>query len=112
MVALRTIHEYFPKTKLIVGIRHPVLWFESFFNFWQTIANGKNRPYLSTTQTELLIGPCTINEHVCTDHARFHLQIANALQPTTVKSSLREQQLLLYDDIIDDDGGRDEASNL
>lgn len=27
------IGEYFPKTRLIVGLRHPVKWFESYYNF-------------------------------------------------------------------------------
>jgi hypothetical protein len=99
ITALDTMHRYFSKTKLVVGMRHPVLWFESFYNFWQTIANGKSRPFLPTKNTAQLIGPCVMNEHICTDHARFHLQIANAIQPTSMKSS-RERRLLLYD-VID-----------
>lgn len=31
--AMDYIREYFPKTKLIVGVRHPIRWFESFYNF-------------------------------------------------------------------------------
>ena len=29
---MRSIKKYMPQTKLIVGIRHPVLWFQSFVN--------------------------------------------------------------------------------
>jgi hypothetical protein len=31
--ALRAFGRYFPHTKLIIGVRHPVLWFQSFYNF-------------------------------------------------------------------------------
>jgi hypothetical protein len=31
--SIRLLSKWFPKTILIVGIRHPVLWFESLFNF-------------------------------------------------------------------------------
>ena len=37
--AVRIIREYFPKTKLLVGMRHPVLWFESFYNFRIQVSN-------------------------------------------------------------------------
>jgi hypothetical protein len=31
--ALRSIQTYWPKAKLVIGVRHPVTWFESFYNF-------------------------------------------------------------------------------
>lgn len=31
--SIRLLNKYFPETILFVGIRHPVLWFESLFNF-------------------------------------------------------------------------------
>ena len=31
--AMDSIRRYWPQTKLIVGIRHPIKWFESFYNF-------------------------------------------------------------------------------
>lgn len=31
--SLNNYAKYFPSTKLIVGIRHPILWFESLYNF-------------------------------------------------------------------------------
>lgn len=36
--ALNKLALHYPKTKLIIGIRHPVLWFESFYN--HRIQNG------------------------------------------------------------------------
>ena len=32
-LALPNYKKVFPKTNMIVGVRHPVLWFESFYNF-------------------------------------------------------------------------------
>jgi hypothetical protein len=31
--ALTAFATYFPATKLIIGVRHPVLWFQSFYNY-------------------------------------------------------------------------------
>jgi len=33
LTALSSLRQYWPRTKLIVGIRHPVKWFESYYNF-------------------------------------------------------------------------------
>lgn len=38
------IREYFPKTKLIVGLRHPVKWFESYYNFNTRMGGGHLKP--------------------------------------------------------------------
>ena len=32
-LALQNYQTYFPKTDFMVGLRHPVEWFESFYNF-------------------------------------------------------------------------------
>lgn len=60
----------------------------------QPAKKGRNmkRVYLPHNTSEL-IGPCIVNKHVCTDHARFHLQIARALHPTPMTSA-REIDLL------------------
>jgi hypothetical protein len=64
--ALLSIAKYWPRTKLIVGLRHPVLWFESFYNF--RIHNGYNMP-----PAEALIGPLQRGMvGVATDEAKFH----------------------------------------
>jgi hypothetical protein len=31
--ALEAFAKHFPETKLVVGVRHPLLWFQSFYNF-------------------------------------------------------------------------------
>jgi len=42
--AIRLIRTYFPQTKLIVGLRHPIYMIESFYNF--RIQNGYEMPPL------------------------------------------------------------------
>jgi hypothetical protein len=42
--ALNKLAQHYPKTKLIVGLRHPVLWFESFYN--HRVQNGMIMPKL------------------------------------------------------------------
>jgi hypothetical protein len=69
--ALDAIAEYFPSCKLVVGLRHPVLWFESFYNF--RVGAGYDMPVGSS------IGKCGAAGHnvLCTDEARFHLHLNN-----------------------------------
>jgi hypothetical protein len=43
---IRLLRTYFPQTKLIVGLRHPVYMMESFYNF--RIQNGYDMPPLKT----------------------------------------------------------------
>ena len=64
-LALNNYRMYFPETKFIVGVRNPIRWFESFYNF--RIHNGF--PMLSP---EKLIGSCRkLNQGVCTNRANF-----------------------------------------
>jgi len=53
--ALTYYHQFFPNTKLIVLLRHPVLWFQSFYNFrYRNIIhrsnNNNSNPHLATTK--------------------------------------------------------------
>jgi len=61
---------YFPNTKFIVGIRPPVMWFESFYNYQV----GRNVSLPASTSS--LIGKCENHQKVCTDRARFHAALA------------------------------------
>jgi len=70
-LSLRNYRTVFPKTDFIVGIRHPVLWFESFYNF--RIHNEFKMP-----PAERLVGKCRKGWwNVCTFRANFHLFLAN-----------------------------------
>lgn len=63
--ALKEYDKDFPETKFIIGLRNPVLWFESFYNF--RIDNGYNMK-----RPQELIGPCRKGyHHVCTNRANF-----------------------------------------
>lgn len=63
--ALKVYDEDFPETKFIIGLRHPVLWFESFYNFRINNDYNMKRP-------QELIGPCKKGyHHVCTNRANF-----------------------------------------
>ena len=67
--AMDYIRTYWPRTKLIVGIRHPVLWFESWYNF-RVNAGLTGLP----PATKLMDGRCHIE--LCTDNANFALSLA------------------------------------
>jgi hypothetical protein len=75
---MKIYEKYFPNTKFIVGIRHPVSWFESFYNY-QMVRN------VSMPPTTSLVGNCNDSssggeqedhQKVCTDRARFHAALA------------------------------------
>mmetsp|Transcript_31441 Transcript_31441/g.62285 ORF Transcript_31441/g.62285 Transcript_31441/m.62285 type:complete len:403 (-) Transcript_31441:4-1212(-) len=68
---LNIYRKYFPRTRLIIGLRHPVSWFESFYNY-QSYRN------VSLPPTNQLIGRCgpDTDPKVCTDRARFHAALA------------------------------------
>jgi len=60
---------YFPTTKLIIGLRSPLSWFESFYNYQMT---KRNPSIQKDTNTTNLIGMCKKHQKVCTHRARFH----------------------------------------
>lgn len=67
--AIRLLREYFPQTRLFVGIRHPIWWFESFYN--HRIQNTGKMPDPNT-----LHGRCNQNSQgVCGDRANYHLTL-------------------------------------
>eukprot|EP00567_Pseudictyota_dubia_P000648 CAMPEP_0197467148 /NCGR_PEP_ID=MMETSP1175-20131217/65419_1 /TAXON_ID=1003142 /ORGANISM="Triceratium dubium, Strain CCMP147" /LENGTH=499 /DNA_ID=CAMNT_0043003211 /DNA_START=56 /DNA_END=1555 /DNA_ORIENTATION=+ len=81
--ALQDYVTYFPNIKFVVTVRHPVLWFQSYYNF-----RAYNSYPLKMPPTDQLIGPCqqgypyvpwncshhceSGNMKVCTDRAKFH----------------------------------------
>ena len=69
--SLHAIETYWPKTKLIVGLRHPVLWFESFYNF--RVHNGHKMPPPEALMGKLKRGMVG----VATDESKFHLHLDN-----------------------------------
>ena len=70
-LALKNYARFFPKTDMIVGIRHPVKWFESFYN--HRVQNSFQMLNISQ-----LVGVCSKNGFgVCTNRAAFHAHLAN-----------------------------------
>jgi hypothetical protein len=64
--ALEAFSKFWPQTKLIVGLRHPVLWFESFYNF-------RIRFNFDLPHPNKLIGNCPPGAYnVCTEEIRYH----------------------------------------
>lgn len=63
---MRLFRTYWPKTKLIIGIRHPLDWFQSLYNFRiQNLNNGLPHP-------NELIGKChKESKFTCTEMAHF-----------------------------------------
>ena len=69
--SMQNYQKYFRDTHFLVGLRHPVDWFQSFYNF--RVYNNNPMP-----PPEKLIGSCAkYSRHVCTHRARFHLFLAN-----------------------------------
>ena len=89
--SLPIYRQYFPNTKLIVGIRHPVLWFESFYNCTYS-PRREGTPAMSrlTNRTVRVqnghpmkhpnefIGLCSkYSWHLCTVRGVFNLYLGN-----------------------------------
>jgi len=69
--AINKYTELLPNTNFLVGLRHPVKWFESFYNF-RVYNNNPMPPAME------LVGNCgKYSRHVCTHRARFHQYLAN-----------------------------------
>eukprot|EP00978_Attheya_sp_CCMP212_P016826 scaffold44439_cov49-Attheya_sp.AAC.1 len=68
--ALQNFQTLFPRTKLIVGVRHPILWFQSFYNF-------RVNNYQKMIPANECIGHCFFKtRNTCTDRGRFHYFLA------------------------------------
>lgn len=78
--AIEYLGEYFPSTRLLIALRHPLLRFESFYNF--RAGKGKVMP-----PPNKLVGPChRMSRGVCTDSAALHEMLAR-LGKTNMTSS-------------------------
>lgn len=68
--------KHFPKTKMVIGLRHPVLWFESFYSYMMRA--DRNFTSLPPADSPLFLGDCKGKGlfHVCADNSRYHCQLA------------------------------------
>jgi hypothetical protein len=75
--ALQSLRTYWPDVRLVIGVRHPVKWFESFYNYnTRQVDRGKNGSHH--------FGPADVMN--IPDHAQFHLHLSqlgktNVLDP-------------------------------
>jgi hypothetical protein len=71
---LRYYRTYFPDTKLLVGIRHPIRWFESLYNF--RVQNMNVKETSKMRHPNALIGVCTRGmKNTCTEKGNFALHL-------------------------------------
>ena len=69
---LKYYRDYFPNTKLFVTLRHPVLWFQSLYNF--RVQNFDDFEHM--LHPNQLIGRCTAgSRRVCTSKGNFALPL-------------------------------------
>jgi hypothetical protein len=95
-IVMGALRKHWPEAKLIVGLRHPVLWFESFYNF-----RARHDFHMALpNSTEFLRQPACIpalTHGVCVADARFHVPLSRlGMTPMT---SLHELQLLGMADV-------------
>jgi hypothetical protein len=84
--ALYAFAAFWPKTKLIVGLRHPVLWFESFYNY-------RIRSNVPLPPADALAGRCPPGAHnVCADEIRYNDHLSRLGK--TPRSNAEELALL------------------
>lgn len=109
---IRDVPLYLPKTKLIVGLRHPVLWFESFWNMHVRNVRYSWMQHLSPynlTQPCRPGQPCTLGcptkLNLCLHRANFHLYLAR-LGKTALRTDAERQWLVQKKD------GDDEYPNV
>jgi len=70
---LQHLVEYAPELKLIVGLRHPVRLFESYYNYRITSMHDKGIQKVEAPPIESLIGAENSWKDVSTDTSRFEL---------------------------------------
>mmetsp|Transcript_18736 Transcript_18736/g.53890 ORF Transcript_18736/g.53890 Transcript_18736/m.53890 type:complete len:475 (-) Transcript_18736:229-1653(-) len=109
--AVSNFEKYFPNLKYIVTMRHPVKWFQSFYNY-RVYGNGKLPPPRELIGSCVADSPyicskrCAVKTHtqnVCTDRAKFHHQLSRFGK--TPMNSKEENDLLVHDmDIVPSNG--------
>ena len=106
---MRLIRTYFPQTKLIVGIRHPIPMMESFYNF--RIQNGYDMPPLEDIHYHNAVGQYGVSW----SRAEYHTALVNlgkttlssddelALMPPYYKKKILKRRQEIMKNITDND---------
>lgn len=94
LVNVQTLQKLFPHTKLIFGLRHPVLWFQSFYNYRvKNHYRGKRIAGLTIPSVESLLNGTWTSLSV--EGARFELSLKN-LGKTNSTFAQTPFQVFLY----------------
>ena len=72
--AIEALHRYFPQAKLIVTVRHPIRWFESFWNFWRLDLRKKEPGDGDMIGRKVALG--VIKKGLHTGLGEFHLYLS------------------------------------
>ena len=105
--SLMHLSTYFPKTKFIVSVRHPILWFQSNYNYKMRLNKYANdfkiTPHNRIGECKAAItnlNGCTARQTCvaykpgfgCTDISNFHIHLSR--MGWTLRNSARELELL------------------
>jgi hypothetical protein len=88
-LAMDRLFRYFPNVRVIVGVRHPVLWFESFYNY-RHLEGHHLLPAQELIGNCWNLGPTEKVRSVCTERAKFHNHLAR-LGKTSMQSAEERQ---------------------
>lgn len=102
--SLKQLQAFYPRARVIVGLRHPIRYFESFYNF------RTRHPKFGGLPAPLeLMGACNkMSQGVCTDRAKFHHNLAlfgktnlsEVERDLLLGPSTNSSELLLFSKII------------
>ena len=91
MASVDALRVHFPRTKLIFGIRHPLLWFQSLYNFRVQNLNA-NENHTAFPKPNDLIGLCVKGrKNSCTHKGEFGLHIRNLGKTMATHNSFNQQ---------------------
>merc|ERR1712238_544708 len=97
-VSLQNLAHHFPKTKLIVSVRHPVLWYESLYNFRLNGLERKKRMNNEKKNMENENNCIKGYGLTCTGGAKFHVFLSRLgwtpMMNAEQSQSRREMDLL------------------
>lgn len=122
-IDMDNLDRYFPNTKLIVGLRHPISWFESFYNYRVLQGNfsmpttselaRNGRCFKSTAISTLckkkwaVCKDRRIRHKVCPESVKYHVGLShlrgtpmgynNYSVPSVRRPSLQQNDVFLYD---------------
>lgn len=81
--------KHFNTTKFIIGVRHPVRWFESLYNFRLSFHTHGSGVKINMKQPRDLMGGCFYGSfNVCSERAMFDIYMA-----TLGKTALNDEEL-------------------